>query len=130
MVVGDLRVVHDALADRELLSFEQLLREWRKFGERPCGLDPLLQAAHHVLGEVAAGGARVGDELSLLVERLGGPQRALGREAVAGVGVALELGQVIEERRLLGRRLLLRLADGPRPAAHLLRDTVGSLSLG
>ena len=111
-------------------SSEELLRERRKVGERPRGLDPLLQAAHHVLGEVAAGGARVGDELSLLVERLGGPQRALGREAEAGVGVALELGQVVEERRLLRRRLLLRLADGPRPAAHLLRYPVRGFSLG
>src|ERR687890_418188 len=129
-MVGNLGVVHDALAYRELLSSEELLRERRQVGERPRGLDPLIEAAHHVLGEVAAGGARVGDQLSLLVERLGGTQGTFGRETVAGVGVALELGQIVEERRLLRCRLLLRFADGPRPAAHFLRDPVRGLSLG
>src|SRR5215207_2359724 len=129
-MVGNLGVVHDALAYRELLSSEELLRERRQVGERPRGLDPLLEAAHHVPGEVAAGGARVGDQLSLLVERLGGTQGTFGRETVAGVGVALELGQIVEERRLLSCRLLLRFADGPRPAAHFLLDPVRGLSLG
>src|SRR5918994_6052724 len=130
MVVGNLGVVHDAFTDRELLFSEEPLRERRKVGERPSCFDPLLQATHQVPGEIPARGTRVSDQLPLFVERLGGPQRALGREAKAGVGVALELGQVIEERRLLRRRLLLRLADGPRPASHLLGYLVRGLSLG
>src|ERR687894_2493517 len=128
-MVGNLGVVHDALPYRELLSPEELLYERRQVGERPRGLDPLLEAAHHVLGEVAAGRARVGDQLSLLVERLGGTQGAFGRETIAGVGVALELGQIVEQRRLFSCRLLLRFADGPRPAAHFLRYLVRSFSL-
>ena len=99
-------------------------------GSAPAASTRFLRPSDHVLREVAAGGARVGDELSLLVERLGGAQRALRGETVAGVGVALQLGQVVEERRLLRRRLLLRLADGSRPAAHLLRYTVRGLLLG
>ena len=49
--------------------------------------------------EVAAVGARVADELVLLVEGLGEVEGALGAEAVQAIGVALQLGEVVEEGR-------------------------------
>jgi hypothetical protein len=54
---------------------------------------------------------------------------ARGGEAEPRVGVALQLCQIVEERRLLGGGLLLRLADGPGPTAHLLRYPVRGLPL-
>src|SRR6478752_7153621 len=48
---------------------------------------------------MAAVRARVADELLLLIEDLRQPQRLLGAEAVETVGVALQLREVVEERR-------------------------------
>ena len=63
----------------------------------------------------------------LLVEALGGGQRAAGGEAEARVGLALERREVVEERRalLLGR--LLELGDLAGLVAHGGDDRVGLL---
>ncbi len=47
----------------------------------------------------------------LVVERLGGAEGAAGREAEAAVGLALERGEVVEQRRLLDLRLRLERLD-------------------
>ena len=50
-------------------------------------------------GQVAAIGARITDQLVLLIKRLGDIQRGLRAEAIQAVGVALQFGEVIQQRR-------------------------------
>jgi hypothetical protein len=69
-------------------------------------------------------GSRIGERLVLLVERLGDGQRVLGAEAEAAVGLALEGGEVKEERRELRGGLAL-LGDGARLPEALGPDTFG-----
>src|SRR5438132_6911916 len=76
---------------------------------------------------------RVGARLLAFVERLRRLQRAPRREPEAAVGVALQRGQIVEER--CGLRLLLALdrLDRAVLAAHALGDrarAVGSLDAG
>jgi hypothetical protein len=61
----------------------------------------------------------------LLVEPLGGPERAAGGEAEARVGLALQRREVVEERRALLLRRLLELGDLARLAADRLDDRLG-----
>ena len=84
-----------------------------------------LDLAGHVAGQEAGARARIGERLVLLVEPLGGGERAPGREAEARVGLALERGEVVQERRalLLGR--LLQLGDRAGLAAHGRDDRLG-----
>src|SRR6185437_15170083 len=94
-------VVDDA-AERQLVEREHV------FGSLAVVLDRLqrrggrLQLGNHVAGEEARGRTRIRDRLLALVERLRGLQRAPRGEAVATVGVTLERGQVVQERRALG----------------------------
>ena len=109
MVVGDLGVVDDA-AERQHVEPGHV---GGRLGVLVVAADAggrRLDLADHVGGEEARVRARVGQRLVLLVEALGGGERAAGREAVAVVGLALQRGQVVEERRalLLRRRLELR----------------------
>src|SRR5207245_2913033 len=69
--------------------------------------------------EVLGAGTRVGDRLLVLVELLRGAERAARAEAVERVRVALQRGEVVEQRRDLALLLLLELGD--RPAAGRLR---------
>src|SRR5215211_1904140 len=89
VVVRHLRIVHDALVYWQLREREELLGERFEAGQGSRCLDPLLQAAYHILREVAARGSGVGDELPFLVERLGRAQRALRGEAEPRVGISL-----------------------------------------
>ena len=83
----------------------------------------------HVAGQEARVGARVGERLVLLVQLLGGGQRAARREPEQRVGVALERGEVVEELGLLGLLLLLELGDRALLALAVLDDR-GRLVLG
>ena len=69
------------------------------------------------LGQVARVRARIGERLVLLVAALGGGQRAPGGEPEAGVRLALQRGQVVQQRRALLARRLLELGDLARCAA-------------
>src|ERR687891_349419 len=84
-----------------------------------------LDLADHVAGQVARVGARVGERLVLLVEALGGGQRATRREAVERVGVALQRRQVVQELRALALLLLLELRDLAGLAGDRLDDRGG-----
>ena len=86
-----------------------------------------LDLGGHVAGEEAGVRTRVGERLVLLVEALRGGERAAGGEAEARVRVALERGQVVEERRLLLLRRLLELGDRAGLAAHRGDDRLGLL---
>ncbi len=68
--------------------------------------------------EVSAVGARVAEELLLLVEGLGDVERALRAHAVEAVGVALELGEVVEPRRWQALGLALHRLDARGTALH------------
>ena len=62
---------------------------------------------------MAAVGARIADQLVPLVERLRGVERLLRAEAEQPVGVALQLGQIVEQRRRHALRLALRWTRWP-----------------
>ena len=70
-----------------------------------------LDRADHVAREVARVRARIGERRVLFVEALGRRQRTASREAIPGIGVALERGEVIEDRRALPALRLLDLGD-------------------
>ena len=74
-------------------------------------------------------GARVGDRLVLLVERLRKRQRALCAESVEPVGMPLELGQVVEQRRRLAAAALLHGLDIGPPGLGALKDLPRRLTI-
>ena len=112
VVVGHLRVVHEPRPERpHPRPGRQERAEFRR--ELDDGPDQAPEPLRHVLREVAAVGPRVGDRLLLLVEPLRHLQRLLRAPAEAAVGMALQLGQVEEERRRRPPRLAGdRLDDG------------------
>ena len=71
------------------------------------------ELGQHVLADVPTLGARIADQLVGLVEGLGLFQDLGGGEAEAAVGIALQVGQVIERRRPVVLHLLVHLAHGP-----------------
>src|SRR5262249_55390842 len=85
--------------------------------ERP----ELVQDPGYLSLQIAAEVARVGPGVGYrlpLVERLGRLERGVGREAEAPVHVALQLGQVVELRRLGPLLLPLHTLDDERLALH------------
>ena len=122
-MVGDLRVVDEAPAERALAGPGG---EERRVGPGDRR-DDRGQRRGDVAREVAAVGARVAEELLLLVERLRDVQRLLRREAEEPVGVALQLGEVVEERRREPARLRLDRLDLARVPLRT-RSTIASAS--
>ena len=122
-VVTHLRIVEDAL-----VGLHPVLRQDR------CGEGGVSRAVHRaerllhrrdvVLRQRPRVGARIGKDLVLLVERLRDGQRVLGRKPKALVGIALEAGQ-IEEQRRKGRAGLAFLGDGAGLAEALGADGFG-----
>src|SRR5205823_3180108 len=119
----DARVVDDA-AERQLLEAEHVACGGRIVRDREQRLGGRLQLRDEVAGEEARRGARVRDRLLALVERLRGLERAARREAEASVRVALERGEVVEERRALGLLLALDRLDLAVLAGDALDDPV------
>ena len=115
VVIGNLGVVHESPGQR--FGARAGREHGRVIASRHARRD-LGRLAGNVAGEEAAVGARVCDCLVLLVQRLRYPESALGAEAVQAVGVALELGEVIQARRRLAM-------PGP-----LDRDDVGASGPG
>ena len=106
MVVRHLAAVHAAACRygfrlHLLLPFGQVADEGKQLGD----------FREHVFGNVAASGSRIGDEL-LFVELLRDFECLLRREAVLGVGLLLERGQVVQERSVLCLLLAFRFRDG------------------
>ena len=93
-------------------------------------LEHLFHLRAHVVGQIAAVRARIGDELVGLVERLRQLERFVGREAELAVGLALQAGQVEQ----LGRReaLVLQraLGDPGGLALHLVAHALGGGLVG
>ncbi len=84
----------------------------------------VLDRADVILGQVAAVGTRIGQDLVLLVQRLGHPQRVLGTETKAPVGLALQAGEVVEHGAGLGLGLAF-LFDRTVLAEACLADRIG-----
>ena len=76
-----------------------------KFGEGR------LDVADVVLRQVTRIGSRIGQHLVLFVKRLGDLQGAFGTEGKAGVGFALQRGQIVQQGRRLGGGFPLLLDD-------------------
>ena len=101
MVVADLRVVDEATTEGP---------HTRSGRERRAilvghGRHHRTEAGGDVAREVAAVGARVGQQLVVLVERLRGRERLARRQTVQAVHVPLQLGQVVQQRRREAPRL-------------------------
>lgn len=98
MVVCHLPAVHRTAVQLSARQVGGLMAETRMAGERGQQWGDLLE---HVLRNVAAPRAGIGDEL-LFVKLLRDAERLFGREAVPRVGLFLERGQVVQQRRLFG----------------------------
>jgi hypothetical protein len=110
-VIGDLAVVEDALVRLHPALLEDLLRERRELARVAELLESLLDRAEVVLGQRARVGPGIGQHLVALVQRLGERQCHARRKAEAAVGLALQAGQVVQERRELCRRLAFLRCD-------------------
>ena len=124
----DLRVVDDA-RERQLLQAEHVARGRGVLADRLERGGGRLQLRDEVAGEPARARSRIGDRLLVLVERLRGLQRAARGEAEAAVRVALQRGEVVEQRRALGLLLALDRLDDAVLAGDLRRDLLGALRL-
>ena len=89
------------------------------------GLKGCFHSRHSILGKVAGIGARIGQHLVVLVETLSQLKGPFGAEAEATIGLSLERGQIVEQRRGLGGRLL-GLFDDTRFANTLVSDLLGA----
>src|SRR5262249_59072177 len=107
----------------ELLQPEHVARGRGVLADRLQRGGRRLQLRDEVAREPARARARVGDRLLVLVERLCDLQGAARGEAEAPVRVALERGEVVEQRRALGLLLALDRLDD----AVLARDLAGDL---
>ena len=116
VVVGDLGIVEDlaGLDDHVLLQGAlSVLSQFLVLEGLECGF----YSGEVVLGKVAGISTGIGEHLVVLVETLGELQGALGAKAEAAVRLALQGGQVIEERGGLCGRLLDLLDDAGLPGA-------------
>ena len=118
-MVRHLGVVEDALAGLHIALGQRLLGERRQVALAAAGqhLEGLARHGQVVLGQVARVGTRVGQGLVALVQALGQRQRGLGRIAELAVGLALQAGQVEQQRAGLGAGPAF-LGDGAGLAAH------------
>ena len=98
VVVGHFFAVHRAAVQLPARQVGGLMAETRMTGERGQQRGYFVE---HVLRNVAAPRAGIGDEL-LFVKLLRDAERLFGRESVPRVGLFLESGQVVQQRRLLG----------------------------
>ena len=108
-VVRHLAVVEDALAGPHVAVLQCLARVRGQVALVASGqhLEGLARHGQIVLGQVARVGAGVGQRLVLFVQALRQRQRGLGRKAEAPVGLALQAGQVVQQRAGLGAGLAL-----------------------
>ncbi len=128
VVVVDLGVVDDP-GERKRVELQHELRSRRVLGDVDERRRGRLQLRDEVAGEPAGARARIRDRLLALVQGLGGRERAAGGEAEAPVRIALERGQVVEERRPLRLLLALDVLDGAGLAGDLRDDLLGALRL-
>ena len=91
-----------------------------KLGQNGLGI------AKIILGQISRIGPRIRQDLVTFVKRLDDLERAARAEREAGVGLALERGEIVQERRNLGGRLLF-LFDRAGSSRALCRDRLRSL---
>ncbi len=133
-VVADLAVVENALAGLDVTVVERLAGVAGQCAQRSGQVligdhgQRLFGHADIVFRQGARVGPGVGQYLVFFVQRLGDGQRGLGTEAEARVGLALQRGQVVEQRAGLVAGFGL-LGDRAGLAPHRVGDGV-RLSLG
>lgn len=88
------------------------------------------EGGHDILGEIAGIGARIGEQLVFFVEPLHQRKGLLGAESVAGVGVALEGGEVVERWRLGTFFLRVDVRHGGRLFVAGADDALASALIG
>ena len=100
-VVGNLGIVEDAFVRADPLVGENLFDVWLvRFVEF---LHRGGNRAQIIFGQRARVGPRISQHLVLLIQCLRDRQRGFRREPEARVAVALQTGQIVEQRRELGR---------------------------
>ena len=99
-VVRDFRVVENALVRPHPVALENRVGE-RAVLRLAQHCQRLLHGAEIILRQRARVGARVGEDLVLLVKRLRQPERVLCGKAEAPIRLALQARQVVEQRREL-----------------------------
>jgi hypothetical protein len=110
VVVGDLLVV-DHAAERQDVEALHVLGGLRVLAVAADVAGDRLELVDHVPRQKPRARPGVRERLVLLVQALGRPERAPRREAEPGVRVALQRGEVVEQRHLLGALGLVELGD-------------------
>ena len=122
VVVADLGIVVKALG---LQAPVQLRRVHEILIGRGQPLERRGDPGLHVVRQVPAVRAGIGDQLVGLIQRLGRLERLVRGKAQLPIGLLLQAGQIVQ----LGRRHLLAvppaLPHGPLPARHRLADSPG-----
>ena len=135
-VIAHLRVIEDALVRQHPVARQDLVRKRRVASEQDFVVTlagtfagehahRFLDRGEVVLGQTARIGPRVSQHLVLFVERLGQAERRFGREPETGVGLALQAGQVKQQRRQAGFRFGF-LADDAGLARSRRLDRLGT----
>ena len=121
-VIGDFRVIKDALLKLQAVVVEGILGPVGEIGSRTGEIsDDLLHVGHVVLGEVARVGPGIGDHLVPLIKSLGEPEGILGGKG----SLTLQGREVVK----LGRDLLggiFVLGDNTGLALATLGDDTGT----
>ena len=129
-VVAHLAVVEHALGRAQVVVLQRLAGKRGQVAVLRGGqhLQRLARGGQVVLGQVARIGTRVGQRLVLFVQRLGQRQGGFGRKAELAVGLALQAGQVKQQRAGLGAGLRF-FGDGGGLALHGAGNGLGIFGL-
>ena len=129
-VVAHLAVVEHALGRAQVVVLQRLAGKRGQVAVLRGGqhLQRLARGGQVVLGQVARIGTRVGQRLVLFVQRLGQRQGGFGRKAELAVGLALQAGQVKQQRAGLGAGLGF-FGDGGGLALHGAGNGLGIFGL-
>lgn len=128
VVVADFGVVDATWCDAALFGAD-LARDVGVAVGCECG-ETFREGGHDVFRKIAGIGARIGEKLVLFVESLHQREGLLGAESVAGVGVTLEGGEVVERWRLGAFFLRVDARHGGRLFVAGADDALASALIG
>ena len=126
VVIGHLGIVDEAAAQRTLAGALRQQRVVRLLDGPHHGR----QGVRHVLRKVAAIGARIADQLAALIERLRGFQGLLRAEAIKAIGMPLQFGEIVEQRRRHALRFGLDGSNVRRAYVRARHDPLRLFAIG
>jgi hypothetical protein len=113
-MIGDFGIVHEAAPQGTLAGARRQQRVVRLFDRA----HHRRQGGRHILRKMPAIGARIADQLAALVKRLSGFQSLLCAETIKAVGVPLQFGEIVKQRRRHALRFGLDGCDVRRARAR------------